>query len=78
MVLPVKVLVERDTHLAHTIDITPGGARLGALRQALKVGITITLPRGTKRGKFRVAWVKQLAARTGRSAGRRRVSGAER
>src|SRR5947208_11652097 len=73
MVLPVKVLIDRDTHLAHTIDITPGGARLGALRQKLKVGTTITVQRGAKRGKFRVvqrgakrgkfrvAWVKQLA-----------------
>jgi len=61
MVLPVKVLIDRDTHLAHTIDITPGGARLGALRQELKVGTTITLQRGAKRGKFCIAWVKQLA-----------------
>ena len=75
MVLPVKVLIDRDTHLAHTIDITPGGARLGALRQELKVGTTITLQRGAKRGKFRVAWIKQLAPG---EAGRHRGSGAER
>jgi hypothetical protein len=61
MVRPVKVLIDRDTHLAHTIDITTGGARLGALRQELKVGTNITLQRGRKRGKFRVAWIKQFA-----------------
>ena len=47
--------------LAHTIDITPGGARLGALRQQLKVGTIVTLQRGPKKAKFRIAWVRQLA-----------------
>jgi len=30
MVLPVKVWIDNDTHLAHTIDIAPTGARLDA------------------------------------------------
>jgi hypothetical protein len=61
MVLPVKLLIDKETHLAHTIDITPGGARLGALRQQLKVGTIVTLQRGPKKAKFRIAWVRQLA-----------------
>jgi hypothetical protein len=61
MVLPVKVLIDQDTHLAHTLDITPGGARLGALRQQLKVGTIVILQRGSKRAKFRIAWVRRLA-----------------
>ena len=61
MVLPVKVVVNSDTHLAHTLDIAAGGARLGALRQELKVGTIIMLQRGAKRAKFRIAWVRQLA-----------------
>ena len=28
--LPVKVVIDKETHLAHTIGITSGGARLGA------------------------------------------------
>jgi PilZ domain len=62
MVLPVKVCIDKDTHLAHTIDITPTGARLGALRQQLQVGTIVTLQRGSKKAKFRIAWVRQLAA----------------
>ena len=61
MVLPIKVVINSDTHLAHTLDIAPGGARLGALRQELTVGTIIMLQRGAKRAKFRIAWVKQLA-----------------
>src|SRR5436309_8968540 len=29
MVLPVKVSIDNDTHLAHTVDITPRGHSLG-------------------------------------------------
>ena len=63
MVLPVKIVIDGNTHLAHTLDITAGGARLGALRQQLKIGCTITVQRGAKRTRFRIAWVKQLAPR---------------
>jgi len=59
MVLPVKVVIDKETHLAHTIGITSGGARLGALRQQLKGGNQ--LQRGPKKAKFRIAWVRQLA-----------------
>jgi hypothetical protein len=61
MVLPVKVSVDKVTHLAHTVDITPRGARLGALRTQLKPGMIITLQRGAKKAEFRVEWIKQLA-----------------
>ena len=61
MVLPVKVTIERVTHLAHTVDITPTGARLGALRTQLQPGMIISLQRGSKKAKFRIAWIRQLA-----------------
>ena len=61
MVLPVKVSVDAVTHLAHTIDITQNGARLGALRTELLPGSLVILQRGSKRAKFRIAWIKQLA-----------------
>jgi hypothetical protein len=61
MVLPVKVMIDQVTHLAHTVDITESGARLGALRMQLKPGTIISLQRGSQRAKFQIAWVRQLA-----------------
>jgi primosomal protein N' len=61
MVLPVKVLIDQVTHLAHTVDITESGARLGALRMQLQPGTIISLQRGSQRAKFQIAWVRQLA-----------------
>jgi len=61
MVLPVKVLIDQTTHLAHTVDITDNGARLGALRTELRPGTIISLQRGSQRAKFQIAWVRQLA-----------------
>jgi hypothetical protein len=50
-----------DPCLAHTLDITPLGARLGALRTQLPPGMIISLQRGAKKAEFRVEWIKQLA-----------------
>jgi len=61
MVLPVKVSIDSVTHLAHTIDITDVGARLGALRTQIQPGTIISLQRGSKKAEFRVLWVRQLA-----------------
>jgi hypothetical protein len=61
MVLPVKISIDKDTHLAHTVDITPRGAQLGALRTQLQPGAIIHLQRGSKKAKFRIAWIRQLA-----------------
>ena len=61
MVLPVKISVDKVTHLAHTVDITTSGARLGALRTQLQPGMIVSLQRGSKKAEFRVLWVRQLA-----------------
>jgi hypothetical protein len=61
MVLPVKVTVDKITHLAHTVDITPSGARLVAYRTPLQVGMIVSLQRGPNKLKFRVEWIKQLS-----------------
>jgi len=61
MVLPVKVSIDKITHLAHTIDITDAGARLGGLRAQLQPGMIVNLQRGSQKAKFRIAWVRQLA-----------------
>jgi hypothetical protein len=60
MVLPVKILIDKVTHLAHTLDITTIGARLGTLRTQLKPGAIISLQRGSTKAEFRVQWSRQL------------------
>jgi hypothetical protein len=61
MVLPVKVMLDNANHLAHTVDITHTGARLGGLRAQLQPGMVVTLQRGSKKAQFRIAWIRQLA-----------------
>jgi hypothetical protein len=61
MVLPVKISIDKVTHLAHTLDITGPGARLGGLRAQLQPGMNVILHRGSKKANFRIKWVQQLA-----------------
>lgn len=60
MVLPVKILVDQTMHLAHTVDITGAGARIGGLREKLQQGAVIELQRGSRKAKFSVRWVRSL------------------
>lgn len=62
MILPVKVCIDSTTHLAYTVDITGTGARLGGLRTILQVGATIELQRGSRRAKFLIKWIREIAA----------------
>jgi len=61
MVLPVRFSGAKDSLLAHTLDITPTGARIGAIRDRLKPGTIVDLQRGQKKAKFRIVWVRQVA-----------------
>ena len=68
MVLPCRVWLDEQENteasplqLAHTLDISPIGGRLGGLRTPVEVGQTITLQRGQKKTHVRVIWTKQLA-----------------
>src|ERR1700730_3081325 len=61
MVLSVKVSLDKVTHLAHTIDITHTGARIGGHRAELQPGMIISLQRGSQKTKFRIAWTRQVA-----------------
>jgi len=61
IVLPVKVSVGTVTRLAHTVDITPTGARLVAYQTPLQSGMIIVLQRGAKKKEFRVGWIRQLS-----------------
>jgi hypothetical protein len=64
-VLPVRV---RGTDaygasfegLAHTLDLTPTGVRLGAIRRQLKVLDTLTILYHQRRLEFTVVWTKLL------------------
>lgn len=65
MVLPVRVSGKDSANnpvneLAHTLDITPNGARLGAIHHVLKTGDKLTLQYRQRRIQFRVVWVKPM------------------
>ena len=66
MVLPLRVWVgepadeSSELQLAHTVDISPIGGRLGGLRTGLLPGQTITLQRGQTKASFRVIWNRHL------------------
>lgn len=64
-VLPVKVR-GRDMagqcfeELVHTLDITPMGVRIGALRHCLKALDLLTVLYRQRKIEFRVVWIKKL------------------
>jgi hypothetical protein len=64
-VLPVRVRgtdiagVSFD-ELAHTLDLTPTGVRLGAIRHQVKALETLTIFYHQRRMDFRVVWTKRL------------------
>jgi hypothetical protein len=64
-VLPVRVR-GRDASgaafeaLAHTLDLTPTGARLGAIHQELRTLDTLTIFYHQRRMEFTVVWTKLL------------------
>src|ERR1700688_2495464 len=46
--------------LAHTLDLTPTGVRLGAIRRQLRALDTLTVLYHQRQMKFRVVWTKPL------------------
>jgi hypothetical protein len=64
-VLPVRVRGTDSSGvsfegLAHTLDLTPAGVRLGAIRHQLKVLDTLTIFYHQRRMEFTVVWTKLL------------------
>ena len=64
-VLPVRVSGSDGagnsyTDLAHTLDITETGVRLGAVQRELEVGTQLTLQYKQHRAEFRVVWTEPL------------------
>jgi len=49
--------------LAHTLDLTPAGVRLGAIRRELKVLDTLTVLYRQRRIDFKVVWTRLLDAK---------------
>jgi len=64
-VLPVRVKGTDSSgsvfeDLVHTLDVTPTGVKLGAVRRVLKVLDEITILYRTRKLQYRVVWIKQL------------------
>lgn len=64
-VLPVRVRGTDSSGLsfeglAHTLDLTPTGARLGAVRHELKVLDSLTIFYHQRRMEFTVVWTKLI------------------
>ena len=65
MVLPIRVWAKDTSNhafneLAHTLDITPQGARIGAIHYQLKLGDKLTVQYRQRKIQFRVVWVRPL------------------
>lgn len=64
-VLPVRVSGNDGSgasycDLAHTLDVTASGIRLGFVRRQLQVGSRLIIQYRQHKGEFRVIWVSQL------------------
>ena len=64
-VLPVKVKGTDSTgvafeELAHTLDVTPTGVRLGAVRRQLKLQDEVTVFYRQHKRQYRVVWTRKL------------------
>ncbi|HZQ70096.1 MAG TPA: PilZ domain-containing protein [Terriglobales bacterium] len=65
MVLPVRVWSkgasdEAPYELAHTLDITPRGARLAAIHHELKPGDRLMVQYRQRKIQFRVIWIRPM------------------
>ena len=63
-VLPVRVSGRDDAgaycDLAHTLDVTDSGIRLGFVRRQLEIGSRLTIQYRQHKLEFRVIWISQL------------------
>ena len=64
-VLPVRIKGKDSTgkpfeELAHTLDVTATGVRLGSVRRELSVKDEITILFRQRRMQFRVVWTKKM------------------
>ena len=64
-VLPVRIKGKDSAgnafeDLAHTLDVTPAGARLGSIRRELNVLDEVTVFYRQRKMQFRVVWTKKM------------------
>jgi hypothetical protein len=67
-VLPIRVSGNDGSgtsycDLAHTLDVTEAGIRLGSVLRQLKVGSQLTIQYRQYKAEFRVIWISQLTGR---------------
>jgi hypothetical protein len=65
MVLPLRVSAKSGpevcrAELAHTLDISPRGARLGAVHHEMQIGTRLMIQYRQRRIESRVVWVRRL------------------
>jgi hypothetical protein len=65
MVLPIRIWAkdianQSFNELAHTLDITPQGARIGAVHYQLKLGDKVMVQYRQRKIGFKVVWVRAL------------------
>jgi hypothetical protein len=72
-VVPVRVWIagSKDSHLAHTLDVSNHGVKLGGWQGEMKVGDEIVIQYYQTHAQFRVAWI------TGREGSSEKQIGAE-
>jgi hypothetical protein len=46
--------------MAHTLDVTPAGVRLGSVRHELNLKDEVTIFYRTRKMQYRVVWIKKL------------------
>ena len=58
-VVPVRLWIagNKESHLAHSLDVTNHGVMLGGFRGELKIGDQIEIQYRLKQAKFRVVWI---------------------
>ena len=58
-VVPVRLWIagSKDSHLAHTLNVTNNGVKLGGCRGEMKVGEKIVIQYRHKQAQFRVTWI---------------------
>jgi hypothetical protein len=64
MVVPVRLWDGQSCEIVHTLDVTPGGTRLGGLRHSPTPGTVVEVQRHNKRARFRVVWAASPSAKS--------------
>jgi hypothetical protein len=74
MVLPIRLWTRnangvQTSHLAHTLDVSDHGVRLGGFTGSLKIDESVEIQYHHKRSRFRVVWMKTREGSTEKEIG---------